>query len=40
MCLPDTLKPADIHEIIAIANSAQPKLRALVLGVLAHIAKA
>ncbi len=38
-CLPDTLKPAVIEEIIAIANSAEPKLRALVLGVLAHEAK-
>jgi purine-nucleoside phosphorylase len=36
MCLPDTLKPADIHDIIAFANSAQPKLRALVLAVLQH----
>ena len=36
MCLPDTLKPADINEIIAYANSAQPKLRALVLAVLQH----
>jgi purine-nucleoside phosphorylase len=34
MCLPDTLKPANIDEIIAHANAAQPKLRALVLGVL------
>jgi purine-nucleoside phosphorylase len=36
MCLPDALKPAVIEEIIAHANSAQPKLRALVLGVLKH----
>jgi purine-nucleoside phosphorylase len=36
MCLPDALKPAVIEEIIAHANSAQPKLRALVLGVLRH----
>ncbi len=36
MCFPDSLKPADINEIIAFANSAEPKLRALVLGVLAH----
>lgn len=36
MCLPDSLKPANIDEIIAHANSAQPKLRALVLGVLKH----
>jgi len=36
MCFPDALKPAVIEEIIAHANSAQPKLRALVLGVLKH----
>jgi purine-nucleoside phosphorylase len=39
MCLPDTLKPANIDEIIAFANSAQPKLRALVLAVLQHEAQ-
>lgn len=39
MCLPDALKPADIHEILATAASAEPKLRALVLGILAHEAK-
>lgn len=36
MCLPDALKPADVSEIIAIANAAEPKLRRLVRGVLAH----
>jgi purine-nucleoside phosphorylase len=36
MCLPDALKPANVEEIIAVANSAQPKLRALVLGILKH----
>ncbi|TWU25599.1 purine-nucleoside phosphorylase [Bythopirellula polymerisocia] len=36
MCLPDNLKPAVVEEIIAVANSAEPKLRSLVLGVLAH----
>ena len=36
MCLPDALKPANVEEIIAVANAAQPKLRALVMGVLAH----
>jgi purine-nucleoside phosphorylase len=36
MCLPDSLKPANVEEIIAVANSAEPKLRALVLGILAH----
>ncbi len=39
MCLPDALKPAVVEEIIAVANSAEPKLRALVLGALAHEAK-
>jgi len=38
MCLPDALEPANVEEIIAIAIAAQPKLRALVLGVLKHIA--
>jgi purine-nucleoside phosphorylase len=36
MCLPDALKPAKIEEIIATANAAEPKLKALVCGVLAH----
>jgi purine-nucleoside phosphorylase len=36
MCLPDSLKEAAIDEIIAHANAAQPKLRALVLGILKH----
>lgn len=40
MCLPDALKPADVNEIIAIANHAEPKLRALVKGILVHDAKA
>ena len=35
MCLPDALKPANIHEILAIAGAAEPKLRKIVLGVLA-----
>jgi purine-nucleoside phosphorylase len=39
MCLPDALKPANVEEIIAVANSAQPKLRALVMGVLSNAAK-
>ncbi len=37
MCLPDALKPANVEEIIAVANSAEPKLRAMVLGILEHI---
>ena len=36
MCFPDALRPANIDEIIACANSAQPKLRSLVLGVLKY----
>ena len=36
MCLPDALEPANVEEIIAVANSAESKLRALVLGILAR----
>jgi purine-nucleoside phosphorylase len=36
MCLPDALKPGDIHEILAAAAGAEPKLRKIVLGVLAR----
>jgi len=39
MCLPDALKPADIHEILATAAEAEPKLRKIVLGVLAAEAR-
>lgn len=39
LCLADALKPADVSEIIAIANQAEPKLRALVRGVLTHDAR-
>jgi purine-nucleoside phosphorylase len=35
LCMPETLKPAVIEEIIAVAAAAEPKLRALVLGILA-----
>jgi purine-nucleoside phosphorylase len=31
MCIPETLKPADISEIIAIANEAEPRLTQLIL---------
>lgn len=34
MCLADALEPADIDRILAVANSAEPKLAALVAGVL------
>ncbi|SFI35713.1 purine-nucleoside phosphorylase [Planctomicrobium piriforme] len=40
LCLPDALKPADVNEIIAIANHAEPKLRTLVKGILVQDAKA
>lgn len=36
MCLPDALQPANVAEIIATANAAEPNLRRLVLGVLAE----
>ncbi len=39
MCLPDALEPANIEKILAIAATAEPKLRAIVLGVLADEAK-
>ena len=35
LCLPDALEPADIDTILATAAEAEPKLRAIVLGVLA-----
>ena len=36
MCLPDALEAADVDKIIAIAGQAEPKLRMLVTGILAH----
>lgn len=39
MCLPDNLHAANVAEIIAIANAAEPKLTSLVTGVLAHEAR-
>jgi purine-nucleoside phosphorylase len=36
-CDPDTLKPVKIEEIIATANRAEPRLVALVEGVLRHV---
>jgi len=35
LCLPDALKPANIDDILAVAAAAEPKLRKIVLGVLA-----
>ncbi len=34
MCLADALKPADVNEIVRVANEAEPKLTKLILGVL------
>ncbi len=36
LCFPESLKPANIEDIIAIAASAEPKLRKIVTGVLAQ----
>ena len=36
LCLPDALEPVDIAKIIAVANAAEPKVRKIILGVLAH----
>ncbi len=36
MCLPDALEPANIQEILDTAAAAEPNLRKIVLGVLAH----
>ncbi len=35
LCLPDALRPVAIEEILAVAAQAQPKLREIILGVLA-----
>ena len=35
MCLADALKPAKIEEILVVAAAAEPKLRSIVLGILA-----
>ena len=36
-CFPDALKPANVEEIIAVANAAQPRLEALVTGFLTEV---
>lgn len=36
-CFPDALKPAVVEEIIRVANAAQPRLEALVTGLLAKM---
>jgi purine-nucleoside phosphorylase len=37
MCLPDALEPATLEKIVAVANTAEPKLTALVRGVLERL---
>lgn len=36
LCLADALEPADVSKIIAAANDAEPRLRALICGILEH----
>jgi purine-nucleoside phosphorylase len=36
-CLPDALEPATLDRIVAVANEAEPKLTALVRGVLERL---
>lgn len=36
ICLPDALEPADVNEIVRVANEAEPRLAKLVMGVLAE----
>ncbi|QDT56645.1 Purine nucleoside phosphorylase 1 [Caulifigura coniformis] len=36
ICLPDCLRPVDVAEIIAVANAAEPRLTALVTGLLKY----
>jgi purine-nucleoside phosphorylase len=40
MCLPDELEPANIEKILAVAATAEPKLRAIVVDALGSLAKA
>jgi purine-nucleoside phosphorylase len=37
LCLPDALRPAALEEILAVAATAEPKLRKIVLGVVAGL---
>lgn len=37
LCIPETLKPASIEEIIRVANAAEPKLTRLVTGVIEQL---
>ena len=36
LCFPDALEPADVNEIVRVANETEPKLSALIMGVLAE----
>ncbi len=36
LCFPDALEPANVEEIIKVANEAEPKLSRLIMGVLAE----
>jgi purine-nucleoside phosphorylase len=40
VCFPDALEPVDEQQIIATANAAEPKLRKIILGILAEFAGA
>jgi purine-nucleoside phosphorylase len=37
MCLPDALEPASLDKILAVAATAEPKLTAIVRGVLERL---
>jgi purine-nucleoside phosphorylase len=37
LCLPDTLEPASLERILAVASEAEPRLTALVAGVIARL---
>ena len=36
-CFPDSLQPAKVEEIIAVANSAEPRLTAIMKGVVERL---
>ncbi len=39
MCLPDAIEPANVAEIIATANAAEPQLRAIVRGIVGELSR-
>jgi purine-nucleoside phosphorylase len=39
-CFPDALKPVDVPEVIRVANETEPRLRALIRGVIEALRKA